>query len=464
LSQLSSRERQLSTVRLVVTAGSPLAEIFIIDQDFALVDRSVGDFNAELPAGVYKVKAKLADAATERLILLQDDATLDISRDLIVRSAVPLAEASTNRPLDSLQVPEDRGASRVDNRAEILMMTRSDTIAGDTSARPPRISLLSTDGKRIASLEPNSLGLDHQSSTIIQVDPGPYFARREDRFGDAAEQCLYALNGWQTQLFTSEEPGEEDEIGRIRVSVLMSRDGFDPSDPELHTVEEARTALAEERKIATAELGQLCETTENPMLALFGAHLMLIARDTELRESEQRETGRLDRDAVTAPVQFDQTSFDRIVDRLSVALGPEHADVVALATQRTNQSLDALHPISAPPMLWRSWILLIAASNEVPRLVPIHTWQRTLHVLPLRPFFLWAPVDEPRINDSLKQSIVTSISANARAAHSPHGPTAPSLAWPQEPAKSDDEDRRRLSAQLLVPRAAIDELASGGSL
>ena len=46
-------------------------------------------------------------------------------------------------------------------------------------------------------------------------------------------------------------------------------------------------------------------------------------------------------------------------------------------------------------MLWRSWVLLIAASNAMPTLVPVDAWQRTLHVLPLRPFFLWAPTEEP---------------------------------------------------------------------
>ena len=443
MSPSTSREGSPQSAQLTVRAGSPLAEIFLIDQDFVLTARSVGDFKAELPAGVYKIKAKLADATVERLILLEDDETLDISNELVIGSPVPLADASAAGALESLPVPDDRDAPRMEGRTQIMLMTRTEMASGDTPVMPPRISLHTPGGSPIGSLEPEPRRLDYHDSTVIEVNPGAFFARREDRFGDAAEQCVYAVDGWQTQLFTLEQPGDEDEIGRIRVSVLMSRDGFDPSDPELHTVEEARTALACERKIASEALAELCETTENPMLTLFGAHLMLIGRDAERRDSSKRDAGRLDENAVMAPVQFEQARFDRIVDRLTDALGPEHADVVALATQRRGQSLDALHPIGAPPMLWRSWILLVAASNDVPALVPTHTWLRTLHVLPLRPFFLWAPVENPRVGDSLKDSIAVNTPRNS-----------------SEQSEADDEVRRRLSDQLIVPRSAIDQIAS----
>lgn len=443
MSPSTSREGSPQSAQLTVRAGSPLAEIFLIDQDFVLTARSVGDFNAEVPAGVYKVKAKLADATVERLVLLEDDETLDISNELVIGSPVPLAEASVDGALESLPVPDDREAPRMEGRTQIMLMTRTEMASGDTPVMPPRISLHTPSGSPVGSLEPEQGRLDYHDSTVIEVNPGAFFARRQDRFGDAAEQCVYAVDGWQTQLFTLEQQGDDDEIGRIRVSVLMSRDGFDPSNPELHTVEEARTALACERKIASKALAELCETTENPMLALFGAHLMLIGRDTERRENSKRDAGRLDENAVTAPVQFEQARFDRIVDRLTGALGPEHADVVALATQRTGQSLDALPPIGAPPMLWRSWILLVAASNDVPALVPTHTWLRTLHVLPLRPFFLWAPVENPRVSDSLKDSIAVGMPRDS-----------------SEQSEADDELRRRLSDQLIVPRGAIDQFAS----
>src|SRR3712207_5735059 len=98
------------------------------------------------------------------------------------------------------------------------------------------------------------------------------------------EQCVYAMAGWQTQVFALEEAGDDpEEIGRSRVSVLMAQHQFDPGDSQLPLIEQARTALADERKVATETLGELFEAIDNPMMGLFGAHLMLIARDAALQ-------------------------------------------------------------------------------------------------------------------------------------------------------------------------------------
>jgi hypothetical protein len=193
---------------------------------------------------------------------------------------------------------------------------------------------------------------------------------------------------------------------------------------------------------------------------------MLIARDTALQEEEQRANGRLGEQAVTAPVRFDQARFDRIVDRLSEVLGLRHADVVALATQRTDQTLQSLQPISAPPMLWRSWVLLIAASNAMPTLVPVNAWQRSLHVLPLRPFFLWAPTEQPtKISETWIRSVASSLLARGSTAHPSTTPLRRSSALESSGrAAGGDEARRRVSEKLLVPRAAIDRLAEGEPL
>ena len=377
-------------VHLTVTAGSPLAEVFLINEDFALVKRSVGDLECDVAPGVYKIKSKLGDATAERLLLLDENQTLDISSDLTVSSPVPYTGSVFERARDfkGRRTPNAHVAPPADDRTQVLLMTRIETPSGDTSADPPTISLHRLDGTTIESLAPRAGSPHGARSMTIEVDPGAYLVRRRDRLGDTAEQCVYAVEGWQTQVFTFEEAGDEADIGRTRVSVLMSQHGFDPRNPHLPVIEDARTALADERKIASEALGDLFEAIDNPMLALFGAHLMLVARDAALKEDQQRASGRLGERAVTAPVRFDQGRFDQIVDRLYEVLGPEHADVVALTTQRTNQTLQSLQPLSAPPMLWRSWVLLIAASNAMPTLVPVNAWKRSLHVLPLRPFFL----------------------------------------------------------------------------
>jgi hypothetical protein len=455
-------------VHLKVTAGSPLAEVFLIGDDFVLVERSVGDLECDVPPGVYKVKAKLADATAERLVLLDHNEALDISDDLEVGSPVPIARAPVQsaRDIGVGRAPSGPVAPQMADGAQVFLMTRGGSTSDGTPAGPPRISLHRLDGTTIQSLEPHAGDPPGEQSRTITIDPGPYLVRRRDRWDDLAEQCVYAVTGWQTQVFAFEEAGDEAEIGRSRVSVLMAQHPFDPGDPELPLIEQARTALADKRKVATESLGELFEATDNPMLGLFGAHLMLIARDTARQEDEQRTYGRLREATVTAPVGFDQARFNRIVHRLSEVLGPGHADVVALATQRTDQNLQSLQPVSAPPMLWRSWVLLIAASNAMPTLVPVDVWQRSLHVLPLRPFFLWAPTQEPsELSEPWTQSIVSSLSAPEPAP--PPGTTPRSRSSALESSgqvAAGDEVRRRVSEKLLVPRAAIDRLAEGEPL
>ena len=455
-------------LHLTVTAGSPLAEVFLINHDFALVERSVGDLQCNVPPGVYKIKTKLADATAERLVLLEESAELDVSGDLAVGSPVPIARAGLerSRDMEGWPVPSGDDAPRMTESAEVFLVSRS----GSSTDEPPTMSLHRLDGTTIESLEPRAGGLPGEQSTTIKIDPGPYLVRRWDRLGDVLEQCVYAVPGWQTQVFALEEFGDEaNEIGRSRVSVLMSRHRFDPHDPQLPLIEEARTALADERKVATETMGELFEASDNPMLGLFGAHLMLIARDAGLQQEEGRATGRLDEHAVTAPVQFDQARFNRIVHRLVRVLGPGHPDVVALATQRTDQSLGSLQPVSAPPMLWRSWVLLIAASNAMPSLVPVSTWQHTLHVLPLRPFFLWTSTEQrSEVSETWTRNIASSLSGRSSASRRGGTPRVRSFgldtAGPAEPLAAGDDARRRASEQLLVPRAAIDRLAEGESL
>lgn len=457
-------------LQLSVTAHSPLAEIFVIDDQFALVDRSIGDLDCRVSPGVYKVKAKLADATYERLILLDEDTSLDVSDELVMGSAVPIGPAAPAREpnLRPGRLPREQAARSITDidGAQVLLMTRADTRSSEVPAAPAAISLHRPDGTTIATLDPvGDPDLGGQSRTI-DVDPGAYLVRRRGRTGDVIEQSVYAVSGWQTQLFAIEAPGDDAEIGSSRVSVLMAQHPFTPSDPELPLVEAARTALADERKVASDALAGLLEETDNPMLRLFGAHLMLISRDARLTQREGASAGRLSERTVAAPVEFDQDRFDLIVDRLATVLGPEHPDIVALRTQRSGQDLQALQPISAPPMLWRSWVLLITASNQAPELVPVSVWQRTVHVLPLRPFFLWSPADqEAELTQSWAQDIADSLSARAPepSAEVFWGGAGVQLESSAQ-APVDQEARRRVSEELLVPRAAIDRLADGKRL
>src|SRR4051794_4465379 len=89
----------LGTVRLHVEPGSELAEVFLIDHDFELVTRSVGELDADVEPGVYRVKATLGEAETEQLIVLDGDRELDLSGDLTIASPVPVEGTSRTHEL-----------------------------------------------------------------------------------------------------------------------------------------------------------------------------------------------------------------------------------------------------------------------------------------------------------------------------------------------------------------------------
>jgi hypothetical protein len=88
--QSSPFSNKPKNVKVSVTAGSPLAELFLVDHDFALVDRAVGTLEAKVPQGVYKVKATLGEAMTEELVVLNENRAIDLSSGLQVASPAPL--------------------------------------------------------------------------------------------------------------------------------------------------------------------------------------------------------------------------------------------------------------------------------------------------------------------------------------------------------------------------------------
>jgi hypothetical protein len=259
--------------------------------------------------------------------------------------------------------------------------------------------------------------------------PGSYFLRWRGAAGVEVEQTIQTVAGWQTQIFLAEEVSgaAAPDLCATRVSVLMSRDGFEPESDELRRTEEARTALANERKVATEVLEALIERSDSPMLALFGAHLMLLTRDPSRNSARARPT---------AATRFDRARFARIIGRLRETLGADHPDVVALSTQLPGRSRRRLEPVGAPPMLYRSWLLLLEASNDEPALVGREVWSRAVVPMPLYPFLIWAtqvPDAVTEIEDTLARTL----------AHD-----------------ADGDARRTLTGRLLVPRAVVDEVAA----
>jgi hypothetical protein len=458
-------------VQLHVETGSSLAEVFLIDHAFALVDRAIGRLDASVEQGVYKVKAQLGDATTERLLVLNGDQTVDLSDELSVASPAPLKGTSKTHELhmDAAVADSSKVAASPGSGAWIFLCTRRwtsrnpDAADAPAPAAPPPLSLRRPDGTVIVDLEEDdreeSAKHDPIAGTTVEVDPGSYVLGWSDDSGLTAEQTVQAVREWHTQVFLLEdgEAGGPDGSVRQEISVLMGRDPFSANDPTLRVAEEARAALAQERMVASEFINEsLFGKFDNPMLGLFGAHLMLLGR-TAAREAEKEESRRRsDVKRIRAPVSFDQSLFDHVVANLRELLGADHPDVIALATKSSDHSLDALEPVAVPPMLWRSWVLLIEASNERPELVPVATWRRTAKLLPLRPFLAWSSDESSASVEAWQRSVAPLV--QGAAPPPPEGARA--VAADMQTAAPADDPRRHLSLQLLAPRGVIDELAT----
>jgi hypothetical protein len=451
-------------VTLHVTTGNPLAEVFLVDHTFALVDRSIGQLDKPVTPGVYTVKVRLGDATAERLVVADVDKNVDLSSELTVASAAPISGTSRTHEyhMDAARTESEEVALTAGTGSEVFLMTRSWSAPVMPSGRQAEMSLRRPDGATVAELRNLSteVGPDPAGGATIEVDPGAFVLDWYD--DDAAvvvEQALYAVAGWQTQVFLLREP-DDDRGSKYRVSMLMTRSDFQPDDWMARTVEVARSALAAERKVASNTISDsLFAKYDNPMLGLFGAHLMLLAREAD-RNADAEEHRGLSKKRPRAPVEFDQKQFDRVVQNLAGLLGPAHPDVVALTTRTSSPNLTALAPVTMPPLLWRSWLLLIEASHDHPSLVPADTWRRACRPLPLRPFLTWLVGSEEEQDLEAEWRGEVHRVLHAAPLGGTEGADWRHRSASMEPGSQSAQDaRRQLSRDLLAPRAAIDELA-----
>ena len=471
---MSSPFTEAGSVRLQVTTGSDLAEVFVIDRTFALVERAIGNLDRTVPQGVYKVKARVGDVATEGWHVLNADQSIDLSHELAIGSPVPLAGTTKTHEYHMYPAEEQsrKVVQTVGSGAGIYLCARRwSEIApapapGQTDAAPP-LSLHQPDGTTIVDVREDESERgdgDAMLGAAVEVDPGAYLVRWRASSGARAEQTVIAVHGWQTQVFLLETQARDDEDAQLEgplegISVLMTRGGFTANDESQRIAEHARVALASERRVASEVISQsLFAKFDNPMTGLFGAHLMLLAQDTE-RAVEREHKRPSEAKRVWAPVTFDQTLFDIAVDNLAGLLGLDHPDVTALATRASNKQLAQLTPVEMPPMLWRSWVLLLEASNERADLVPVATWQRTVRSLSVRPFLVWSPVEDSAAVEAWKREVAPLVRASSAPQQQQQGGGPGGAAPMAVPAPRDEEATRRLSTQLFAPRAALDELA-----
>jgi hypothetical protein len=490
-----------------VEASNPLAELFLIDGSLRLVARGVGLLSVHTMPGIFKIRARVGRQESETIRLIEADTMIPVDAPCQV-SPLPLP---TTARTHEYQVAGAYHLSRqvqiaAGHGAQIFIMARMWTPNESGSGRNPAegLSLHTWEGRLIADYSKVSEGemnRDSWSACNIQVDPGPYRLRARLAEGSIVDQVVYAAENWQTQLFLLNRVGpaqHEDAEARERqmldfyvlsnMAVSMTRlgNGFNPGDEPGWDL--ARVALRDDRPLFSPifcnALDHLLE--RNPILGIFGAHLMLMARDYDLVSKNEASRGkpRIPLDRESYAWALDPGLFERVIVSLRELLGGNHPDVEALSLSCAASAMRGSEPFSIPPMLRRSWSLLVRASNENSKILPLATWARIAEMIPVGPFLAWKPKHQPRpsgprfgrtasilgwfpllrLRPHLDYSFLPYT--GEAASHDPLQPTVDATDEAVDRIRSEihhiegrlnsASERQRLSIELDVPRLAIE--------
>lgn len=460
-----------------------LAEIFIIDGRLNLIDRGTGSLNKKFPAGLYTVKVRAGNTAKEQMVVLDRDQTVTLAPDPVI-SAAPLEQTALTHEYHISEAIRMSSEIDVDcgRGAEIFVFVRYWTSPNNYEGRVQRdinpaegISLLTLEGKLIAQLEKQANvrpAKDPYAGLTISVDPGPYLLRQNIDRDRSLDLLIYASQGWQTQAFlVRANPLEEssptflpsnDRITNL--SILMGRSNFHADRDDLRLAEVARSILARERPI---ELGQkiirdaLDEKSENPVLGLFAAHLMLLTKDGSERIQRTTASSRLRKRSKGPIGDFDQNLFDTVIQNLARLLGADHPDVLALSLRCSGRGQGFAEPFSVPPMLRRSWSLIVDANEDNPSLVPLDLWKMVAQMTATRPFFSWITFQgndrelQQKLTFALNQPSVEEVMSPLQK-----GPAHDLFSGqPAQKASQQYGLRLKMAREMGIPKVALDWVA-----
>jgi hypothetical protein len=350
----------------LIASGLPTVEIFVIDGENNVVARGVETLSAELVPGIYKIRYRIGDKVTDSLEEFPPgEGTYYVPvPELQLPSPVPLSTPATG-----LQPASAQDAVAWSNSVQISAGKGSRIfvfISGGTNDSPAKLgelTLRTFEGNQVASLKDAPTKNGCQGCTV-ELDPGSYQLRLSSPGLPEIEQTVFAAAEWQTQVFIPVVPAAAGRcLDLSQSAVLMSpiEFGFQPDWIAFRWTEAARQALASSRgnaapieslRSGVKEAVQLQQggfddytlramlhgKFLNPMLGIYGAHLMILKTDT------------------------DMTLLREVTENLQKLVG-DHPDVLSLHLYLNDERAQQLS-FPNPPMLRASWSLVVQNSTR----------------------------------------------------------------------------------------------------
>jgi hypothetical protein len=341
-----------------VTSEDSAVWITILDRKFSPVAEGLGSVEKRLPPGLYEARFEAGSSVREQLFSLAPGEELHHIHEDRIAFATPVPLPDTRSEVPEQSIAAAHVSARVDRsigRGGQLMIFVRDLDLRGRSNPAHGLTLRGPAGQRAVVQEDGVTGGDTGAKRPpwagcnYELDPGCWLLRAPSPAGGSIEQVLAVCDGWQTQLFL-ERSGSY--VGRARrpdlanSSVLMAEAGvgFDSERTDLRAAELARQGLRDRRyAIAEKELmAMLVGKLRNPMLGIYGAHLLLHHEDPDLN------------------------LIRRVTRKLRELIGG-HPDVRAVELWLDDE---ACGDFAEPPMLKSSWSIVVEASAGRPELVP----------------------------------------------------------------------------------------------
>jgi hypothetical protein len=446
------------SVPITISAGDPGTEIFLIDSDLQRIAQAVGVLHTEQPAGLYQVKLRAGTSIKEDLIKVGKTPFEKSYPPLAISSPVPLIDTTKTHEFHVHNAEAHSKVQHVDKGSGsfIYIFARDwtsktpgegKTVGSEPYVHPARgLRLIDKSGVELVDFENESatdLNWDPWAACNVKIDPGSYILRLHAPDDSVWERTLVASPDWQTQCFLLQRSfGESTGPDLAGATVLTRRPnlGFDPGDNELRLIELARLALINERPILSNEVEDLLTRKfDNPLLGIFGAHLLI-----ELNQSRGRA--------------YEPGLLGHVVERLRNLLKDPHPDVEALACKAGLQDLN--YKFEMPPMVRRSWALMTHASAESDVIPPDSLNTRIYdRILTAEPWLVWS--GEQQTDD--ESQVLETLALYLQAQESPQKqrPKLESLGavafdLPQNNVVETNEVRD-LTQQLSIPRSVIEQ-------
>lgn len=196
-----------SSARIQLSAQDPECELQIVDTHFSPVEDGFGELSADLPPGIYKVRARVGNDRLDRLVVARDGTQAVQLPPVPISSPIPLpdtanADAGHEQRLAHAmaQSPKDR---RLGVGAALLLCVRG--LGEDRASREALagLRLRSSAGAVLYDFaDPIYFEDDPGISTVfLGLEPGTYVVSDEGNGGRPVAMAVPALQGWQTQVF-----------------------------------------------------------------------------------------------------------------------------------------------------------------------------------------------------------------------------------------------------------------------